>query len=144
MDLGAIATFKAYYLRRTFRKLIPKTDGESSIKLWKNYIIRYAVDNISESWKELQSTIPNHVWKTIWPEYIKTNEPEDLEEGDLVDLIDADREPLSRDDLIQLETETALDEESDLESAICHRLTKKLAECAFLVQTGNKFKIVPM
>ncbi|KAK9744583.1 DDE superfamily endonuclease [Popillia japonica] len=77
MDQGAIATFKTYYLRRTFLKLISETDDESSIKhFWKNYSIRYAVDNISESWKELQPTIMNNVWKTIWPEYIKTNEPQ--------------------------------------------------------------------
>lgn len=32
MDQGAIATFKAYYLCRTFCKLIHESDGESSIK----------------------------------------------------------------------------------------------------------------
>ncbi|KAK9731337.1 hypothetical protein QE152_g13737 [Popillia japonica] len=124
MDQGEIATFKAYYLRRLIRrvrKLIHKIDGESSIQqFWKNYSIVYAVDNTSESWKELQSTTMNHVWKKIWPECIKTNEPEvsslseirqnilnlaknlgfeDLEEGNLVDLLDADREPLSDDEL---------------------------------------------
>lgn len=50
MDQGVIAIFKAYYLRRTFRKLIHKTDGEFSMKqFWKIY--RDAVDNIIESWK---------------------------------------------------------------------------------------------
>ncbi|KAK9731886.1 DDE superfamily endonuclease [Popillia japonica] len=145
MGQGATATFKAYYLRRSFRKLIHETDDESSIKqFWKNYSIRYAVDNIRESWKELQSTTMNFVWKKIWPECIKSNEPEvsslseirqnlsnnlgfeDLEEGDLVDLLDADREPLSNDELIQLEIDRALDKESDLEPAICIPTAKNL------------------
>lgn len=76
MDQGAIATFKAYYLCWTFCKLIHETDGESSIKqFWKNYSIRDAIDNISELWKELKSTTMNYVWKKIWRECIKTNEP---------------------------------------------------------------------
>lgn len=32
MDQGAIPSFKAYYLRRTFRQLIRETNGESSIQ----------------------------------------------------------------------------------------------------------------
>ena len=56
MNQDAIATFKADYLRRTFRKLINQTDGKSSIKyFWINNNIKDAVDNIIESWKELDS-----------------------------------------------------------------------------------------
>lgn len=45
MDQGAIATFKACYLRRTFRQFIRETDGKSSIKTFrKNYNIKDAVD----------------------------------------------------------------------------------------------------
>ena len=49
MDQGAIATFKAHYLRRTFRKLIHETASESLIKeFWKKYNTKDAIDNISE------------------------------------------------------------------------------------------------
>ena len=56
MDQGVISTFKAYYLRRTFRQLINKTDGENKqfiTNFWKNYNIMDAVDNISLSWNEV-------------------------------------------------------------------------------------------
>ncbi|GLV40245.1 hypothetical protein CBL_07159 [Carabus blaptoides fortunei] len=72
MDQGAIATFKAYYLRRTFRQLIRETDCRSSIKtFWNNYIIKDAVDSIIESWKALKLTTMNHVWKKILIDYNK-------------------------------------------------------------------------
>lgn len=77
MDQGAIATFKAYYLRRTFQQLISETMGTLSIKtFWKNYNIKEAVENINESWKELKSTTMNYVWKKIRPECIKTTNAE--------------------------------------------------------------------
>ena len=64
-------------LRRTFRQLTRETDGKSSIKtFWKNYIIKDAVDSISESWKELKLTTMNHVWKKIWPECVKSTDAE--------------------------------------------------------------------
>ena len=84
----------------------------------------------------------NQVWKKIWPECIKTNKPEvdslseirqnililgchlgfeDLEEGDLVGLLEADREPLSNEELIQFDQQLALDEEP----AVCQQLTAK-------------------
>ena len=124
MDQGAIATFKAYYLRRTFRQLIAETNDETSIKKnWKNYSITDAVDNIGESWKEMKSTTMNQIWKKIWPECIQSHEEveslskirenilnlandigfENMEESDLIDLLDADREHLSNEELIQLE-----------------------------------------
>ena len=122
MDQGAIANFKAYYLRRTFRKLINETNGKSSIKhFWKNYNIKDSVDNIRESCKELKSSTMNHIWKKICPECIKTEDSEgdslseirqtilnlandlgfeDLEEVDVLDILNADREPLSHKELV--------------------------------------------
>lgn len=151
MDQGAIATFKAYYLRRTFQQLISETDGTSSIKtFWKNYNIKDAVENISESWKELKSTTMNHVWKKIWPECIKTTDAEvnflpevrqnildlahdlgfeDLNESDVLDLLAADREPLSYEELIQLQAEPAIDE--DTEPVVSKQLTSKIMSSAF-------------
>jgi hypothetical protein len=81
MDQDAIATFKAYYLRRTFRKLIHKNVGESSIKqFWKKYNIRDAMDNISESWRELKSTtmIERDVGDGTWWNIFTTQSVGDL------------------------------------------------------------------
>ncbi|XP_067143383.1 tigger transposable element-derived protein 1-like [Centruroides vittatus] len=151
MDQGAKATFKAYYLRRTFRQLIRETDGKSSIKtFWKNYNIKDAVDSISESWKELKLTTMNHVWKKIWPECVKSTDAEvnflpeirqnildlahdlgfeGLNERDVLDLLEADREPLSYEELIQLQAEPAFDEET--EPVVSKQLTSKNLSKAF-------------
>ena len=146
-----MATFKAYYLLRTFRKLINETHGESSIKhFWKNYNIK-DVDNISESWKKLKSSTMNHVWKIIWPESIKTEDSEVdslseirktilnlandlgfevLEEVDVLDILNADREPLLHEEQVQFEEERALDEEP--------ANLKELVQCAVSFRTRNK------
>ncbi|KAK9510288.1 hypothetical protein O3M35_005105 [Rhynocoris fuscipes] len=76
----------------------------------------------------------NHVWKKIWPECIKTTDAvvnflpevrqnildlahdlgfEDLNESDVLDLLAADREPLSYEELIQLQAEPAIDEDTE-------------------------------
>lgn len=144
MDQGAIATFKAYYLRRTLRQLIKETDGKSSIKtFWKNYNIMDAVHSISESWKELKLTTMNHVWKKIWPECVIYDTEvnflpeirqdildvahdlgfEGLNERDVLDLLEADRESLSYEELIQLQAEPAFDEET--EPVVFKQLTSK-------------------
>ena len=78
MDQGVISTFKAYYLRRTFRQLINKTDGENKqfiTNFWKNYNIMDAVDNISLSWNEVTEKclkrVQKNVWKNVWPQVSK-------------------------------------------------------------------------
>ena len=43
----------------------------------------------------------------------------------MIGLLDADREPLSSKELIQFETQQALDEESGPEPAVCEMLTAK-------------------
>ena len=56
MDQGVISNFKAYYLRRTFKQMFEKTDGEekqSIREFWKNYNIMNAVENINLSWNEI-------------------------------------------------------------------------------------------
>ncbi|CAH2220635.1 tigger transposable element-derived 1-like [Pelobates cultripes] len=71
MDQGVIATFKAYYLRRTFHQLIEHMDREdkqSVLDFWKQFHIMKAVSNIDLSWKELTQQCLKAVWKKIWPE----------------------------------------------------------------------------
>jgi hypothetical protein len=56
MDQGPIATFKAYYIRKTLELLIPKTiedDAISVTEFWKNYNIRYAIENIQHAWQQI-------------------------------------------------------------------------------------------
>lgn len=70
MDQGVIATFKAYYLRRTFSQAIKATTGENAPTLtefWKSYNIRNVIENIDEAWNELTASNMRSVWKHIIP-----------------------------------------------------------------------------
>lgn len=151
MDQGAISTFKAYYLRRNFRQLIKERNVKYSLKIfWKNYNIKDAVDSISESWKELKLTTMNHVWKQIWPECIESADAEvnliheimqnildlahylsfeGLNERDVLDLLEADREPISYVETKQLKAELRSDEEA--EPVVFKQLTSENLSNAF-------------
>jgi hypothetical protein len=55
MDQGVTATFKSYYLCRTFSQVVQATDGEEKISMeesWKKYYIKMAIENIAEAWGE--------------------------------------------------------------------------------------------
>nr|XP_048704974.1 tigger transposable element-derived protein 1-like [Caretta caretta]XP_048704975.1 tigger transposable element-derived protein 1-like [Caretta caretta] len=65
------ATFKAYYLRRTFSILIkePAGEGKPSLKeFWKSYNILNGVENIDASWEEVTLQSMNGVWCHAWPD----------------------------------------------------------------------------
>jgi hypothetical protein len=55
MDQGVIATFKAYYLRKTFAKLIQETDNENNPtvkEFWKSFNVKHAIDIIAQALAE--------------------------------------------------------------------------------------------
>ena len=98
MDQGVISNFKAYYLRRTFRQLIDKTDGEDKQSIrdfWKNYNIMDAVDNINLSWNEVTKKCLKGVWKNVWPELSK-----DVDTRESIDDVD---------EIVKLANETGSD-----------------------------------
>jgi hypothetical protein len=56
MDQGAIATFKACYIRKTFELATAKTTGDDAISLtefWKNHNITHAIENIHPAWQQI-------------------------------------------------------------------------------------------
>jgi len=67
-----IATFKAYYLRRTFVNLVKSTDNDQvTVKdFWKAFTIRDAHCNIEESWKEVNRSCMNGVWGKPCPKFV--------------------------------------------------------------------------
>ena len=71
MDQGVIATFKAYYLRRTFSQAIEKTAGDNAqitlTQFWKEFNIKNAVENIGHAWNEVTISNLRSVWKHIIP-----------------------------------------------------------------------------
>ncbi|CAH2292790.1 tigger transposable element-derived 1-like [Pelobates cultripes] len=122
MDQGVIATFKAYYLRRTFHQLIEHTDHvdkQSMLDFWKQYHIMKAVSNIDFFWKEVTQQCLWAVWKKIWPELcedVQLSEPiiaeivdlvttaglGDTDAQDIEQLVQASGESLNNEDLEEL------------------------------------------
>ncbi|KAF2350245.1 HTH CenpB-type DNA-binding domain [Trinorchestia longiramus] len=75
MDQGVIASFKAYYLRRTFAKILKENkDEKMSLKdIWKKYDIYSAIKNIADSWAEVKQTSMKEVWKNLCPQFFLNN-----------------------------------------------------------------------
>ena len=73
MDQGVIASFKAYYLRRTFAMAFQATETKKDLTLkdfWKSYNILDSVQNIAHSWEEVKVTNINHVWRKLCPQFV--------------------------------------------------------------------------
>ena len=70
-DQGAISMFKSYHLRNTFYKAIATTDhespdelGQSQLKIfWKGFTSLDAIENIHDSWEEIQISRSTEVWE---------------------------------------------------------------------------------
>uniref|UniRef100_A0A8C4Q849 Uncharacterized protein n=2 Tax=Eptatretus burgeri TaxID=7764 RepID=A0A8C4Q849_EPTBU len=164
MDQGVIATFKTYYLRRTFANLVKSTDNDHMTvkEFWKSFTIRDALRNVEESWKEVTPYCMNGVWGKLCPQFVngfkgfsvnndllkarrnivemaKTVGFDEVKEGDVEELLDSYREELSNEDLLLLEKERQV-EESEVESEEVEPLRtltcKRMAEAFRLIDMG--------
>lgn len=73
LDQGVIAAFKAYYVRRTFERLLKGMDDapDSTVSLmWKTYNIADCLINIKESINEVKPSTINASWRKLWPEVV--------------------------------------------------------------------------
>lgn len=137
MDQTVIKTFKAYYQRRTMKQLINGTVGPDKLSLmewWKSYNIKHAIDNIRASWEEVGSSTVNAAWGKLWPECRNNfkgfpdsiNEVKkdivrlshevgftEVDEEDLDGLLESHSEPLSNEELLELERAAAEKEEEE-------------------------------
>ncbi|XP_068205592.1 tigger transposable element-derived protein 1-like [Palaemon carinicauda] len=134
MDQGMIASFKAYYLRRTIAMALQATEMKKDLTLmdfWKSYNILDAVKNIADSWEEVKMTNMNGVWRKLCPQFVNdfhgfedtvdhviknivalSKEIDlDMEVDDVTELLESHGEELSAGDLIQLEKQIIEEEE---------------------------------
>jgi predicted component of viral defense system (DUF524 family) len=77
MDQGVIALFKAYYLLRTFERLIEavdKEDGPTIKEFWKSFNILDAVKIIKGAWNAVTESNLKGVWKNLYPEFVQNFE----------------------------------------------------------------------
>lgn len=136
MDQGVIASFKAYYLRRTIAMALQATETKKDLTLkdfWKSYNILDAVKNIADSWDEVKQTNMNGVWKKMCPQFVNdfhgfedtvehviknvvalSKEIDlEMEVDDVTELLESHGEELSAEDLIQMEKQIIEEEEEE-------------------------------
>ncbi|GCC29640.1 hypothetical protein chiPu_0008083 [Chiloscyllium punctatum] len=121
MDQGIIASFKAYYLRRTFSQTVKATQDDAMTlkEFWRNY------KNIADSWEEVKKTNMKRVWNKLCPQFadgfkefttediaearltvvdIGNNQLQlDINEDDALDLFAFHVKELTNEDLMELE-----------------------------------------
>uniref|UniRef100_K7GFF7 HTH CENPB-type domain-containing protein n=1 Tax=Pelodiscus sinensis TaxID=13735 RepID=K7GFF7_PELSI len=136
MDQGAIAAFKAYYLRNSFAKAVTATEcenGKTLPEFWKDYNILHCIRNIAAGWEEVTPQCMNGIWKKILKRFVncfegfeKEKELEDISNNivqlakevdlemdneDIHQLVEDVGDELSNEDLMQLEVERVAEEE---------------------------------
>jgi hypothetical protein len=154
MDQCVTATFKRYYLRKTFAQLVKDTDCADQLsvkKFWRNFNIKKAIDNTGDAWAEVTQSCMNGVWRKIWPDVVTDFhgfEPEEeisnsrravvdmvrslgfeVDEANVNELLQFRTEELSNENLLELEKElNAEDDESSDVVPVKHPTTKQLVE----------------
>lgn len=156
MDQGVISTFKAYYLRQTFKKMICAVDSDENLSIrqfWKDFNIKHAIDNVAESWDEIKASEMNAVWRKLWPECVhrfqgfpKTQPVvrdivglaheagmDEVGEEDIDELLASHSEELSNEDLMAINQVRAEEEaqEEDEETEPQLQLTRSILSDVF-------------
>ncbi|XP_066976046.1 tigger transposable element-derived protein 1-like [Macrobrachium rosenbergii] len=164
MDQGAVATFKAYYLRNTFAQAVQATDNEEKDlrTFWKEFNVLNSIMNIGKAWKEVKKECMNGVWKNLLQVYVNSfkgfNKDKEVveinkkivtlgrsldletDEEDIQDLLDVQDVELMAEDLIALaEERKRADEEEEIEEEPERKFTTKaLAEVFASFEHGLK------
>jgi hypothetical protein len=73
LDQGVIATFKPYYTRRTFKRILDAIGENATLDVttcWKKFTIADCITDIRESLHEIKQSIINGCWWKLWPEVV--------------------------------------------------------------------------
>ncbi|XP_064421091.1 tigger transposable element-derived protein 1-like [Latimeria chalumnae] len=73
MDQGLIKTFKSYYTRHTFKRILDQMESDPTLTVsgcWKNYNIADCINNIKDSLEEVKPTTWNACWRKLWSEAV--------------------------------------------------------------------------
>lgn len=72
MDQGAMATFKALYLRATFTQAVAATEDQdvTLCDFWKQYNILQCIENCDAAWGEVTAQCMNEIWKKCLSRYV--------------------------------------------------------------------------
>ncbi|KAK4311594.1 hypothetical protein Pmani_016911 [Petrolisthes manimaculis] len=136
LNEGIFSTFKANYQRLIMKQLLDVThtpDKQTIKQFWSNYNIKKAIDNIDAAWKEVSDNTMNVSWRKLWKDCVTdfTGCPDlkdvrkdlvrlshiagfnEVDEEDIQQLFDSHEEPLSNEDLIQIEQQRTLADQED-------------------------------
>ncbi|XP_053555977.1 tigger transposable element-derived protein 1-like [Bombina bombina] len=142
MDQCVIAAFKLNYLKRTFSKCIAAIDKEEGagqevlLKFWKSYNILDCIKTVRDAWNDIKDTTMKRAWKKLCPQLADDSEGVDdfvanatenivemarqleleVEPEDVAELLSTHTEPLSNEDLLELEEER--EEEEDVQNGV--------------------------
>ncbi|XP_054734693.1 tigger transposable element-derived protein 1-like [Anastrepha obliqua] len=79
LDQGIIATFKKYYIKRSFQYVVDKLDHNEDltvIDMWKQFSIMDCINQVGLALADLKPSTLNSCWKNIWPECVKSKDPD--------------------------------------------------------------------
>lgn len=74
LDQGIISTFKALYIKRTFKYILEQMENDESLSIsdaWKKFTILDCVKHVGISYTEIKPSTLNACWKKLWPEVVK-------------------------------------------------------------------------
>ncbi|XP_053555715.1 tigger transposable element-derived protein 1-like [Bombina bombina] len=115
MDQCVIAAFKLNYLKRTFSKCIAAIDKEEGAgqkvlsKFRKSYNIWDCIKTVRDAWNDIKDTTMKRAWKNYAHKL-------EVEPEDVAELLASNTEPLSNEDLLELEEER--EEEEDVQKGV--------------------------
>ena len=76
LDQGIINTFKTFYIKQTFEKLLTEMDNDRTLtvpEVWKKFTILDCVKHVGLAYKEIRPTTLNACWRQIWPEVVSND-----------------------------------------------------------------------
>ncbi|CAK9825672.1 Tigger transposable element-derived protein 1 [Anthophora retusa] len=78
LDQGIIATFKTYYIKRTFQYILDTLDRDKTLTVidaWKKFSIKDCVTHAALALSDLRPSTLNGCWRAIWPECVNSKNP---------------------------------------------------------------------
>ncbi|KAK9694409.1 DDE superfamily endonuclease [Popillia japonica] len=140
MDQGIIASFKSYYIRRTFATAIAALDADEGPKqnklkaFWKGFNILNCFKSITAAWNQVKESNLKGVWKKLLPSLVDDFEGCDgivktiivlemaaeleleVQSEDLTELLESHNQLLSDADLLEMDKQNWLQHEQEAAS----------------------------
>lgn len=127
MDQGIIATFKMYYLKKTFQCIMEKLEENPELDFtdaWKNFSIKDCILYASKAISEIRQHTLNACWKSLWPECVKSGMSVTSNSTNYSDIIDLARSAggeiladMTREDIDEILLDRELDDDDLIEIA---------------------------